>query len=88
MTKNNVFTVVGFRFVGEEPSVLDSGVITLEADNNNPYDANAVKVLVDNVPVGHVAKNDCVRIREYINKIKSINALVFYFASALCEFEL
>ena len=66
---NSQFTVVGFRFRGCTPDVLNSGTITLEPDDNNPYDKNAVKVLVGDKHVAYVSRDDAEYIKQLITKL-------------------
>lgn len=78
------FTAVGFKFRGETSSVLESGTITLETEDDNQYDKNAVKVLVDGTHVGYVARENCLTVRKHLNEIKTISLSSKYAASATC----
>lgn len=41
---------------------------------NNPYDANAIKVVIDNIHVGYVPASYCVDLKRKLPKIKSVRA--------------
>ena len=77
------FTVVGFRFVGETPQSLKNGKITLEPEPTNPYDSNAIRVLVNGKAVGHVAREDCKYMKDNISA--DISVIETYSASAVCR---
>ena len=60
-------SVVGFRFHNCTPSVMESGFpIYLKLDPENEIDHSAVKVLVGDVHVGFIAKQDSPAVRRAI----------------------
>lgn len=50
--------------------------VVLEEEPDNEHDPNAIKVLIDNVHVGYIKKENCLHVKNLINecKIKSISA--------------
>lgn len=63
-----LFTVVGFKFRGVEPSIVNGGVLTLERDTNNIHDKNAIKLLVNNQFVSYVSREDTVKLIPHLGK--------------------
>lgn len=63
LTKNIVFMAVGMRYYANHTFSEDDH-ITLERDDGNPYDSNAIKVLVDGEKVGYVAREYTTQLRE------------------------
>lgn len=80
------FIVVGFRFRGESPEVLKTGMITLQPEPDNEVDPNAIKVFVGNKHVGYVCKDHTTIIKSVIDTgIEfGIKAESFYPASVKC----
>ena len=65
------FTAVGMRFRGNHTFSQEDSII-LQEDNENPYDANAVKILVESsdgslTHVAYVSRHDCPKIRALIS---------------------
>lgn len=56
------FTAVGMRFRGGH-MFSDKDHITLQKDDENSHDKNAVKILVDNKHVAYATREDAVRLR-------------------------
>lgn len=79
------FTVVGFKYRGFQPEILRKGKISLEEENDNPYDLNAVRVMVDGEKVGYVTADTCVGIRTWLSKVISVEVNQIYKASADCS---
>ena len=82
------FSVVGFKFNDSNPNVLmECDTIELIPEPENPFDPNAVKVIVDGKKSGHIASKYCKRIlnilQEHIDF--SIGVMDIYPASARCE---
>lgn len=46
----------------------------LVPEPNNPHDANAIKVLIDDVHVGYIPSERCVELKKIMKRIKSVNA--------------
>ena len=63
LTKNIVFMVVGMRYYKNHKFDEDDR-ITLEREDDNPHDSNAIKVLVDDEKVGYVAREYTTQLRE------------------------
>lgn len=80
------FIVVGFRFRNKKSTILETGTITLELEDNNIYDENAVKVLVDGEHVGYVSKHECINVRDYFDSITGVECLEIFPNSAICRF--
>lgn len=59
-----VFVVVGFSFYGNTPEVMTKGTISLENEDNNEIDKNAIMVKVDNKKVGYLSAEDALFLRE------------------------
>ena len=64
VTSDITFMVVGMRFYNNH-RFTGKDVISLKKDDDNPKDRTAIKVLVDGVHVGYVA-------REYTNIIRCV----------------
>jgi cobalamin biosynthesis Mg chelatase CobN len=76
------FMVVGMRFHGDH--VFTSyDAIRLEREDDNSYDANAVRVMVNTAQVGYVAREDAIKIRSIENfEHKKVKWVRNYSASA------
>lgn len=61
--KDVVFTVVGMRFYGHHVFRPDDN-ISLEKEDDNPKDRNAIKVIVNDKHVAYVAREDAVKLRK------------------------
>ena len=83
------FTVVGMKFRGYKPadivSTYSASIITLEPEPTNPYDAKAIKVLVEGKHMGYVTKDDCARVQEYMtaNPMHAFEVVDRYAASVI-----
>lgn len=53
--------------------------VILEEEPDNEHDPNAIKVLIDNVHVGYIKRENCIHVKKLINegKINSISADVY-----------
>lgn len=47
--------------------VFDDSVIELVPEPDNPYDSNAIKVMISGVHVGYIKKGSCSRVRNLLN---------------------
>jgi hypothetical protein len=77
----STFTAVGMRFRGNH-RFTPNDQITLEADNENPCDSNAVKVMVDGRHVAYASREDCPKLRQAIGRGQSTARLIEHFGQS------
>ena len=61
-----VITAVGMRFRGNHGFTVQDNILLVKEDEN-PRDANAVKIMVDGRHVAYVAREDCRMARRAID---------------------
>jgi len=73
------FTAVGMRFRGNHVFSPEDRIV-LQEDNNNPHDANAVKILVGTddslTHVAYASRNDCPRLRAAMSEGRTSARLI------------
>jgi len=62
------------KLCGEKRQVTINALLIL--DDNNPHDKNAVRVEINNLPVGYLSKEMAVTYRQYINKINKSESAI------------
>lgn len=85
---STTFIAVGFKFQNKTPRVLSGGKILLENDPENPYDSRAIKILVDDVFVGHVSKDTQTNVRAILSSgCYNITVNTIFQASAVLKID-
>lgn len=56
-------TAVAMCYYGDHKFLTTDNII-LEKEYNNPHDVNAIKVLVDNVHVAYICREDAIKLRQ------------------------
>ena len=56
--------------------------IVIEVDDENPYDSNAVKVVVDGRHVAYASREDCPKLRQAIGRGQSTARLIEHFSQS------
>lgn len=78
-----MFTAVGFKFQNKTPSYLTGKTLTLEYEPDNKFDSNAIKILADNLFVGHVSRDYQSVVKDILNTgCYKITIVCLYTASA------
>ena len=77
----STFTAVGMRFRGNHRFAPNDRIV-IEADDENPYDSSAVKVLVDGRHVAYASREDCPKLRRAIEEGRSTARFVEHFTQS------
>jgi hypothetical protein len=76
-----IVTVVGMKFRGNH-RFSTNDIIFLEKDENNPYDKNAIKVMVDEDHKGFLTKEDAIKVRKIENFESKVLEFVQHFKAS------
>lgn len=76
--KNVDFVAVGFSYHNSKPEIVNDGKITIGKSSNKKF-PDAIEILVDNVFVGHVSKEDIDYVKPFLlSKKYEINVIAVY----------
>ena len=81
--KMATFTAVGMRFRGNHVFTPEDNV-TLQREDENPHDPNAVKILVGGRHVAYVSRDDCPQVRAAISRGRSEARFVENYPQSAC----
>ena len=81
--KMATFTAVGMRFRGKHVFTPEDN-ISLQRDDENPHDSNAVKILVGGRHEAYVARDDCLKLRAAISHGRSEARFVENYQQSSC----